>query len=56
MKWPYTVNVGGVTFYCWQHVETKRREAFWDGLMMGLCLGSIFMSVIAYLVRPHVGT
>lgn len=49
MKWPYTVNVGGVTFYCPEHIESERREALWDGITIGLSIGVIFMSFLVWL-------
>jgi uncharacterized membrane protein YeaQ/YmgE (transglycosylase-associated protein family) len=50
MKWPYTVNVGGITFYCMEYVLACRRDAYRNGKLVGFVLGivgSIVGQVIA---------
>lgn len=46
MKWPYTVNVGGVTFYSPEHLASVHSSAYIDGLVLGLIIGAAFVGSI----------
>jgi hypothetical protein len=51
MKWPYTVNVGGATFYCTEYVIACRRDAYRNGMIVGGVMGVVGTIIALAIAR-----
>jgi len=45
----YSTEINGTTFYCVEHVKHCEHHAWWDGYMIGMIVGMVFVGVVWWL-------